>query len=136
MKKFYFALLAVLFMLTGCGEDQASEELQPETVVAKDSIPTIKGEFIFLANAAVLKGKDFIYGVQIDSISRRLADTVEPLKRDEFDMIEVTVTGKIVQNPGQTGWEEILQIREIVEIPTKEGDSLSAPKVTNDLKKP
>lgn len=136
MKKFYFALLAVLFMLTGCGEDQASEELQPETVVAKDSIPTIKGEFIFLANAAVLKGKDFIYGVQIDSISRRLADTVEPLKRDEFDMIEVTVTGKIVQNPGQTGWEEILQIREIVEIPTKEGDSVNAPKVTNDIKKP
>lgn len=136
MKKFYFALLAVLFMLTGCGEDQAPEELQPETVVAKDSIPTIKGEFIFLADAAVLKGKDFIYGVQIDSISRQLADTVEPLKRDEFDMIEVTVKAKVVQNPGQTGWEELVQIWEILEIPKRQGDSLSAPKVTKDINKP
>lgn len=136
MKKFYFALLTALLMLTGCGEDQAPEELQPETVVAKDSIPTIKGEFIFLADAAVLKGKDFIYGVQIDSISKKLADTVEPLKRDEFDMIEVTVKAKVVQNPGQTGWEELVQIREILEIPNKKGDSLSAPKITKDINKP
>lgn len=136
MKKIYFALLAVLFMLTGCGEDQAPEEIEPETVVAKDSIPTITGEFIFLADAAVIKGKDFIYGVQVDSLSRKLADTVAPLKRDEFDMIEVTVTGKIVQNPGQTGWEEILQIREILEIPKKDGDSINAPKVTKDIDKP
>lgn len=136
MKKFYFALLAVLFMITACGDDQAPAELEPEAVVAKDSIPTIKGEFIFLADAAVLKGKDFIYGVQIDSISRRLADTVEPLKRDEFDMIEVTVKAKVVQNPGQTGWEELVQIREILEIPKTQGDTSSAPKVIKDINKP
>lgn len=134
MKKLLFALLASLFVLTGCGEDPEPEEAEPEAVVAKDSIPTIKGEFIFLADAAVLKGKDFIYGVQIDSISRKLADTVEPLKRDEFDMIEVVVKAKVVQNPGQTGWEELVQIREILEIPKK--DSVNSPKVTKDIDKP
>ncbi|WP_324719750.1 hypothetical protein [Salinimicrobium sp. HB62] len=136
MKILTFALLVISLLLSGCGEDQATEEFEPEAVVATDSIPTIKGEFIFLADAAVLKGKDFIYGVQIDSISRRLADTVEPLKRDEFDMVEVTVKAKVVQNPGQNGWDELVQIREILEIPKRKGDSLSAPKVTKDINKP
>lgn len=136
MKKTFFILLAGLLFLTGCGEESAPEEAEPDVAVEKDSIPTITGEFIYLANAAVIKGKDFIYGVQVDSIGRKLADTVAPLKRDEFDMIEVTVKGKIVQNPGQTGWEEILQIKEILEIPTKAGDSIKAPKVTEDIDKP
>ncbi len=136
MKKFYFALLAVLFMFTGCGEDSTPNEIETEQVVAKDSIPTIKGEFIFLANAAVLKGKNFIYGVQIDSISRKLADSVALLKRDEFDMIPVTVKAKVVPNPGRTGWEELVQIREILEISTNTPDTTTVPKVTKDLDKP
>lgn len=136
MKKFYFALLALLFMVLGCGEDPAPEELEPAAVVAKDSIPTIKGEFIFLADAAVLKGKDFIYGVQIDSISKKLADSVAQFKRDEFDMIPVTVKAKIVQNPGQRGWEELVQIREILEIISPEPDTATARKINKDIKKP
>ena len=136
MKKTFLALLTGLFIFAGCGEDNTPGEMEPEVAVVKDSIPTIKGEFIFLADAAVLKGKDFIYGVQIDSLGKILADTVEPLKRDEFDMIEVTVKAKIIQNPGQSGWEELVQIREIVEIPTKKGDSVTTPRVTKDIKKP
>lgn len=136
MKYKLLALLAFLLMFGACGEDSSPEEVEPVTEVTKDSIPTITGEFIFLADAAVLKGKDFIYGVQIDSLSKKLADTVAPLKRDEFEMIEVTVKGKIVQNPGQTGWEELVQIKEIVEISKKEGDSIKSPNVSKDIEKP
>ena len=136
MRYKFLTLLAVLLMFVACGEDNSPEEIEPVAEVTQDSIPTITGEFIFLADAAVLKGKDFIYGVQIDSLSQKLADTVAPLKRDEFEMIEVTVKAKIIQNPGQTGWEELAQIREILEIPKKEGDSINAPKVTKDIEKP
>lgn len=135
MKNTFLAILAGL-MLTGCGEDNTPQEMEPEVAVAKDSIPTIKGEFILLKDGAVIKGKDFIYGVLIDSISRSLADSVAPFKRDEFDMIEVTVKAKIVQNPGQTGWEELAQIKEILEIPKRKGDSITTPKVTKDIEKP
>jgi hypothetical protein len=136
MKKFYFTFLAALFMLIGCGEDSAPEDVEQEALVVKDSIPTIKGDFIFLADAAVIKGKDFIYGVEMDSISRQLADSVAHFKRDEFDMVPVTVKAKILQNPGQQGWEELVQIKEILEISARVPDTASAPKVKKDIDKP
>ena len=136
MKRIYFALLANLFMFAGCGQDPAPGEIEPEVVVVKDSIPTITGEFILLADGAVLKGKDFIYGVEIDSISQKLADSVAPLKKDEFDMIPVTVKAKVVQNPGPSGWEESVQIREILEISVNAQDALAPPEVTKDIDKP
>lgn len=134
MKRMFFAILTTMVFFTSCGEDtSSSEEVETTPVVVEDSIPTIRGEFIFLADAAVLKGKNFIYGVEIDSVSRRLADSVEPMKKDEFHMIPVVVRGKIIQNPGQEGWEEVIQIREIIEITSEEK---AAPQVTKDLDKP
>ena len=136
MKKIYFALLAGLFMLNSCGEDSEPTEVEPQVVVAKDSIPTIKGEFIFLADAAVLKGKDFIYGVQIDSLSRELADSVANFKQDDFDMVPVTVKARIIKNPRREGWEELVEIKEILEISTKETDTSAAPRIKKDIEKP
>ena len=136
MKKTFFAILAVFVIFTSCGEDSSpSEEVEITPEVTKDSIPTIEGEIIFLADAAVLKGKNFIYGVEIDSVSRKLADSISPMKKDEFHMIPVIVKGKIIENPGQEGWEEMVQIREIIEI-TSEQKRDTAPQVTKDLDKP
>ncbi len=85
----------------------------------------IRGEFILIDDAAVLKGKDFIYGVVIDDITKELAKKVSPLQREEYDMVPVVVKGIIKPNP-QQGWEEIVEIKEIVgvsaptsELPTK-----------------
>ncbi|UZH56455.1 hypothetical protein JRG66_06230 [Salinimicrobium tongyeongense] len=137
MKKIYFALLAAgLFTLNGCGEDSDPTEVEPQAVVAKDSIPTIKGDFIFLADAAVIKGKDFIYGVQIDSLSRRLADSVAEFKEDDFDMVPVTVKARILQNPRREGWEELVEIKEIIEISTPQPDTSAAPRIKKDIQKP
>ena len=62
------------------------------------------------------KGNDFVYGVTIDSISKDLAEQVEDYKEDQFDMIPVTLKGKIIQNPGTTGWDEFIEIREVLSI--------------------
>ena len=119
-------------MLAACGDDTKEETEPAVPEVAQDSLTTIEAEFIYLADAAVLKGRSFIYGVELDSVSRELIKKVEPLKRDEFDMIPVVVRAKVIENPGQQGWDEIAQIREILEIPERETDSVQVPALNNN----
>jgi len=90
----------------------------------KDFSQTIRGEFIFLDDAAVLKGRDFIYGVKIDEKMHELASQVENKKRDQFDMVPVIINGVI--NPkakGAEGWDNVVTIKGILEIkePTSKG---------------
>jgi glyoxylase-like metal-dependent hydrolase (beta-lactamase superfamily II) len=90
----------------------------------QDFSETIMGEFIFLGDAAVLKGDNFIYGVKIDPQMHQLADQVKAKKRDQYDMVPVVVNGVISPKPeGTEGWDNIVTIKEILEInePTSEG---------------
>ena len=89
---------------------------QPETEKVPDSIQTLTGEFIYAGEAAILRGSDFVYGVTIDSMSKVLAEQVQPFQKEEFDMVAVKVKGKIVTNSRQDGWDENIEIREILEI--------------------
>ena len=58
MKHLFIACL-LLIGLSSCKNDvETTQDNTEETVV--DSIPTIKGEFIYIADAAVLKGDNFI----------------------------------------------------------------------------
>ncbi len=89
-----------------------------------DFSQTIKGEFIYLEDAAVFKGDNFIYGVKIDEKMRELAEQVTSKQRDQYDMVPVTINGSINPKPeGTEGWDEIITIKEILEIkePTNEG---------------
>lgn len=99
-------------------QDEGREDLmnQPETEKVPDSIQTLTGEFIYAGEAAILRGSDFVYGVTIDSMSKVLAEQVQPFQKEEFDMVAVKVKGKIVTNSRQDGWEENIEIREILEI--------------------
>lgn len=137
MKKSILVLLIIGFAFSSCGDDSRDEINDPLTTeVVEDSIKTIEGEFILLADDAVIKGSNFIYGVELDSLSRELAEQVEPLKADEFDMIPVVVKGKIIPNPGRDGWDEVVQIREILELPEQTSQDSEAPKVKRKIEKP
>ena len=120
MKKILIVLCLALFAVACKNEVKSVPETAQEQAV--DSIPTIKGEFIYIADAAVLKGDNFIYGVEIDTKAQELAERVAPLKREDFDMVPVTIKGKIKKNPKAEGWEEVVEIREIIEVskPTAE----------------
>lgn len=115
MKK--LVLLTVLsLVLFSCKQKNTSEE--SETTL-------IRGEFILIDDAGVIKGKDFIYGVEINTMAKTLAKQIKPLQREDYDMVPVVVNGIIKPNP-QKGWEEIVDIKEIVgvtaptsELPTK-----------------
>ncbi|WP_206604213.1 hypothetical protein [Aquimarina sediminis] len=113
MKK-SFILITLSLILFSCKSENNNKESD-----------LIRGEFILIDDAAVLKGNDFIYGVVINKLTHELAKKVKPLQREEYDMVPVVVKGIIKPNPDQ-GWEEIVEIKEIIgvsaptsELPTK-----------------
>ena len=116
MKKFLL-IIALAITAFSC-QDEGREDLmnQSETEKVPDSIQTLTGEFIYAGDAAILRGSDFVYGVTIDSMSKVLAEQVQPFQKEEFDMVAVKVKGKIVPNSRQDGWNENIEIREILEI--------------------
>jgi hypothetical protein len=138
MKKM-FLLVALAIGIVSC---KNTEEKQAESVdasvVVKDSVIADKfkdqhrGDFLFMDDAAVLKGENFIYGVTINEMSRELAKRVESIKEDEFTMVPVFVKGFVKTKPiGADGWDEILTITEILNvssIPAKEDIKLEEKK--------
>lgn len=108
MKRGIFLIVCALVIL-GCQETK------------KDTV-TVEGEFIYLGDAAVLKGDTFIYGVKVDKKTKDLAQTVKPLQRDDFDMVPVIIEGFInKKEEGVEGWEEILTIVKVLEVKAPKG---------------
>lgn len=109
MKKivFLFALVLVTFA--------CKNETKSTTMTSDD--PQYQGEFIYIADAAVLKGDNFIYGVELDDMAMELAEQVKPVKKEDMDMVPVVVKG-ILKNKaaGEEGWDQIITITEIVSV--------------------
>ncbi|MFD2563478.1 hypothetical protein [Aquimarina rubra] len=116
MKKSFLLIIVSLLIFSCKNEKKESSDI--ETTL-------IRGEYILINNAGVLKGKDFIYGVIVDDMAQQLAEKVKPLQREEYDMVPVVVNGVIKPNT-EEGWPEVVEIKEIVgvseptsELPTK-----------------
>src|SRR5690625_1501948 len=108
MKKLSYFLLLPLILVAckNSGTDSACEDCESFT-----------GDFLYLDDAAILKGDNFIYGVALDGQAEALAKKVEPIKKESYDMVEVTVKGVLSKKPeDQEGWDEILSIKEILTI--------------------
>ncbi len=129
MKKiFYLFIIAAITISCNNSEEKKAEtneettELAPETNGESVDVrmPVYRGEFILTGEAAVLKGKDFIYAVILDTMARELATKVAPIKKDEFDMVPVIVTGIVSENPaftdGEDVWEEAITIKKILNV--------------------
>ena len=115
MKK--IILITFLSIVSFSCKEEIKTSKEKESKVALNSAEEnlYRGDFIFLKDAAVLKGDNFIYGVSIDELSKQLAERVTEVKVSDFDMVPVAVKGKISQKQeGQEGWDEILTITEIV----------------------
>jgi len=107
MKRIFYLLILPL-ALVSCKNTEA------ETC---EDCESFTGDFLYLDNTAILKGRDFIYSVALDNIAKALAEKVEPIKKESYDMIEVTVKGVLSKKPeNQEGWDEILSIKEILTI--------------------
>lgn len=107
MKKI-FLLILITITVVACKDN-------PEDRKSND--PQYDGEFIFIDDGAVLKGDNFIYGVTIDDMSKYLKDKVALIKKENYDMVPVTLKGTLSKKAeGAEGWDEILTITEIVNI--------------------
>jgi hypothetical protein len=120
MKKIILITL-ILIVSFSCKENTITKkEKESKTELNSSEEKVYRGDFIFLEDAAVLKGDQFIYGVTIDEISKQLAVKVKTVKNSDFDMVPVAVKGNVSQKQeGQEGWDEILTITEIVIVGSK-----------------
>ncbi len=108
--RFFPLLFLMVFLLIGCEKETTSN--------------TYEGEFIFLSDAAVLKGRTYIHGVSLDDKMHDLATIVKPLQRDEFDMVPVIIKGTIrAKEEGTEGWDSIVTIKEIIEVKAPRGET-------------
>ncbi|WP_041250406.1 hypothetical protein [Christiangramia forsetii] len=117
MKKLFGLLILSLTLLSCQDEDRKELMDKPQTEKVPDSIQVLEGEFVYSAEAAVMRGENFVYGVTLDSMSKVLSKKIAPLKSDDFEMIPVTIKAQIKPNIAQEGWEEMIEIIEIIEVP-------------------
>jgi hypothetical protein len=75
--------------------------------------PQFFGEFLYLADAAVLNTGTEIYGVVIDEKMQELDKLCIPIKQDEYDMISVYIKGIVEDNTAEEGWEKLIRITDI-----------------------
>ena len=119
MKKI-LVLIAFVIAVSACKNSEKKEVTEELLTTENSNLAVYKGEFIYVADAAVLKGKDFIYGVEVNEKMHELAEKVAPVKNDDFDMVPVVVTGLLNdKKEGVEGWDKILTIIEIIQVSPK-----------------
>ena len=118
-------LIALLTTLYSCkNNENKTEEGLPEANSIENledkTVTMYRGDFVYTADAAVIKGANFIYGVKLDSMAVELANRVKPAKQTDFDMVPVVISGELNQKPeGAEGWDEILTIQSIISVGNK-----------------
>lgn len=135
MRKSLLILTMIFLVFTACKneaqqskksdniEQQDSTNQTEELQKNSDGTTVLIGDFIYTNEAAVINGKKFIYGVVLDSMAQELAKRVEPIKKDEYDMVPVVVKGKIKENPAKDGWDEVVEITKIINISKSKSNS-------------
>ncbi len=107
------------------------EEKEETTAIDTEKTPSLeeqvpegqevfRGEFIYLADAAVLTTRNDIYAVKIDEKMHELNKVAEALKKTEFDMVNVVVFGTLGPNPMKEesgeGWDQMLTVKKVIEV--------------------
>ena len=123
------ALFCLMIILSSCNkasknktdgtEDVSVSTINNDDRTAKqsDGLTLIKGDFLYLADAAVLQTHREIYGVVIDEKMHELDDMVREFKIEDTDMVPVEIRGKISQKPpDEEGWPYRVEIKEILKV--------------------
>lgn len=123
MKKILFFLMLSATIISCKNSEEISDNADLE-MIDLANVKTYSGEFIYTADASVLKGNNFIYGVKINPVAEELAKKVSSVKEDDFDMVPVTVRGVVNPKPVNTeGWDEVITIIEIVDVSNKPSEA-------------
>lgn len=118
--------------ILSCKNDKTKEDNASKSYSKDDGLITMRGDFIFIDNAAVLQTPSEIYGVVIDSKMKELEMQVQPFKREITDMIPVTVRVKKFEKPtDEEGWPYRVEIKEIIKVEEPEANTNDVIKLGN-----
>ena len=114
-------------MFTSCKQENKANAETETVITPEEDVVMLKGEFIYLNDAAVLNCGNKIYGVTIDDKMLELAEQVAAKKNDVNDMIPVIINGVVHPNPALSPtnevWPEVVTIKKIVKVFAPTGDS-------------
>jgi urease accessory protein UreE len=84
-----------------------------------ESLTTLKGDYIFFDDAAVLQSDNQIYGVFLNAKSKELNKRAAAFKTNNTDMIKVELTGIVsTKKDSVILWENKLEIIDIIAVST------------------
>ena len=107
----------ICLSILSCKNESEKTENTSGAYSKDDGLITMKGDFIFIDNAAVLQTSSEIYGVVINSEMKALDMQVQPFKKEKTDMIPVTVRVKKIEKPeNEEGWPYRVEIKEIIKV--------------------
>lgn len=83
----------------------------------EDKNNTLKGDFVYYADAAVLVTESEIFGVIINEKMHELDDKAQTYKNEVTDMVSVEIEGVVSPNPeGTEGWDNFVKITKIISV--------------------
>jgi hypothetical protein len=134
MKKITLIIGLSLVLFTCKNETKAEvnlEENRAKSYDQNDGFITVKGEFVYYADAAVLQTKSEIYGVVIDENMHLLDEQVKAFKKEATDMVPVTVRVRKFKKPeNEEGWPYRVEIKDILKVEAPNPDKEDVIKLT------
>ena len=135
MKKTHLIIILALVVFACKNETKSEvnlEENRAKSYDQNDGIITLKGDFVYYGDAAVLQTADEIYGVVIDENMQLLETQVKAFKTEPTDMVPVTVrVKKTEKNKDEEGWQYRVEIKEILKVEAPDPESKDVIKLAN-----
>ncbi len=135
MKKFNLIIILVLVLLSCKNETKTEVNLEgnrEKSYDQNDGFITMKGEFVYYADAAVFQTSNEIYGVVIDENLQLLEKQVKPFKKEATDMVPVTIRVRKFEKPeSEEGWQYRLEIKEILKVEAPDPNKEDVIKLAN-----
>lgn len=144
MMKKVFVILSVIVLMSGCknenksstANDDQNQEITAEekerTEKQSDGLTLLKGEFLYLADAAVLQTHREVYAVVIDEKMHELDAKVKAYKKEDTDMVPVEIRARIFPKPeDEEGWDYRIEIKEILNVRQPDTSSTDVIKLGN-----
>ncbi|MBU2928195.1 hypothetical protein [Winogradskyella psychrotolerans] len=135
MKKISLIIILALVMFA-CKNDTKQpvdlEENRAKSYDQNDGFITVKGDFVYYADAAVLQTPKEIFGVVIDENMHILAEQVKAFKTEDTDMVPVTVrVRKFEKDKDEEGWQFKVEIKEILKVEAPDPNKEDVIKLAN-----
>jgi hypothetical protein len=138
MKKFLMiCMCASLFV--ACKNDNKKESVNAEIETSSsydqnDGLITLKGDFIYdeNQNAAVIQtANSTIYGVVVDDNMKALNEKVKAFKKENTDMVPVTVRVRRFESNEENTWKYRVEIKETLKVETPSPEQNDVIKIEN-----